>query len=79
MPLKKVDGKYAWEYSHTVEVPGVTLHVWTCEHDEGYTAYTITHQPEVGSRIDFVKPSGNQHWTGEDAFNRYIESWRKNT
>lgn len=56
-----------WEYDSTHEVGRITLHVWKCEHREGYTAYQTTRQPENGASVAFVKPTGTGHYTGADA------------
>lgn len=51
-----------WEYNSTQEKNGKTYHVWECKHQEGYTAYALTHQPARGG---FVKPIGTGHYVGE--------------
>jgi hypothetical protein len=50
-----------WIYEQTLEIRGMCLHVWSCLHHEGYTAYQLTHQPK-DPRVSFVKPQGSAHW-----------------
>lgn len=52
-----------WEYDSTHEKLGKTYHLWKCKHREGYTAYTLTHQPAERHK-DYVVPMGSGHWVG---------------
>ena len=56
-----------WTYDSTVERRGVTLHVWSAPHRDGYTAFTLTHQPHMTTRLDFVKPTGSGHFDSLEA------------
>lgn len=50
-----------WQYECVIEHEKQVLHLWSCQHREGYTAYALTHQPKDGQ--DFVKPEGSGHYT----------------
>lgn len=60
-----------WEYEQVLELRGKTLHVWSCEHKEGYRAFQLTHQP-ADSTLSFVKPRGTGHWTSLEGFSERL-------
>jgi hypothetical protein len=59
-----------WEYERHVEHEGKTYHVWSAQHREGYTAYQLTLQPDSKTGLDYVKPTGNAHFTSLEAITR---------
>lgn len=57
-----------WEYvTHAETDSRDTLHVWKCQHREGYTAWALTHQPDAGGHSNFVEPEGTGHFTSFNA------------